>query len=422
MAWTEKNPGSYMLQTSMCLPSGMSIDRARRAWAKVVKSLELLRTRIIEHDGEILQAVLKESFDWVECDSFHDYLQADRQRQVTFGSSLSRFALTHHGPDASRWLIWSVHHALFDSWSMSLIMEALNDACNEQLIGDYTPFTPFIQHLSRIDGSKMESYWQKYLQGCSKGDIFPNIRQQSSASETNTILRQSLGELRSPYNNITVSSMIRAAWALVAGQASASSSVVFGATVFGRAAAVANIEEIAAPTFATVPVFIELRRDEPVQGYICRVHHESLEMMPYEQTGLHRISKLSAACRSACSFQTLLIVQSSKQKAQASSNDKFRFDWDYTEHNQERWFNPCTLMLEVYMSENVSIAKPSFDFSRIKPGLVQNLLHRLEHTLDIFRRPDICQSIEISSFWGEKTRENLVLELVCTSCHKQQCG
>ncbi|KAE8852448.1 hypothetical protein PTNB29_10457 [Pyrenophora teres f. teres] len=89
-----------------------------------------------------------------------------------------------------------------------------------------------------------------------------------------------------------MSTLIRAAWALLASSYTSSDDVVFGATVTGRNAPVAGIEAMAGPTIATVPVRVRVQHSHKVSEFLHSVQQQATEMIPYEQTGLHETAKV----------------------------------------------------------------------------------------------------------------------------------
>lgn len=44
---------------------------------------------------------------------------------MSLGQAFSRFALVHDDDGAPRWFVWTMHHALYDGWSIQLIMNTL---------------------------------------------------------------------------------------------------------------------------------------------------------------------------------------------------------------------------------------------------------------------------------------------------------
>ncbi|KAM0582744.1 hypothetical protein ACHAP6_008640 [Verticillium nonalfalfae] len=97
-------------------------------------------------------------------------------------------------------------------------------------------------------------------------------------------------------SSVTMATIIRAAWAQAIHHNTGSSDIVFGATLSGRNAPIAGIEDIIGPTIATVPVRIKVPQ-RPAQStvlqFLLDVQAKSTAMIPHEQFGLHKISKIT---------------------------------------------------------------------------------------------------------------------------------
>ncbi|PTB57226.1 hypothetical protein M431DRAFT_68589, partial [Trichoderma harzianum CBS 226.95] len=135
--------------------------------------------------------------------------------------------------------------------------------------------------------------------------------------------------------------------------------VVFGMPVSGRTAPVIGIDSMAGPTLATVP---------------------TIEMMPFEQTGLRRIAKNGPGCEQACAFQTLVLIQPDLKSLEDDSLGK----WTGIRDRESTY----ALMLEIEMGTNGFTTTASFDSRAIKPWIVRLLLERLEHVSEQLWRAD----------------------------------
>ena len=118
---------------------------------------------------------------------------------------------------------------------------------------------------------------------------------------------------------------------------------MFGVTVSGRSAPVVGIDEIAAPTIATVPVRVKLPSDQRVWEYLETVQRQATEMIPFEQAGLQRIAKMCPGGQQACKFQTLLVIQPQEN----SSSQDMLGKWQNC--SQQQSINTYALMLEIQL-------------------------------------------------------------------------
>lgn len=302
------------MQAVLTISPNVSLGCLCAAWEKVVLAMPILRTTFGYHHGfGLVQVVLDKPVQWLDTtgQSLDMYLETDRNRPMEIGQMFSRHAIIEDDSGASKWFVWTVHHSLYDEWSMHLIMDALNKAAFCQDIMNGPQPQSFIKYvLQQADEENSTTYWENALAGyelVSFPELLPSIEHPIPTAR----IQHQFNLRRSGRLNITTSSLIRAAWALVAGRMTNSHDVVFGATVSGRNAPVPYIDKMAVPTIATVPVRILLSDTMTVSEYVEAVQRQSTEMMPYEQIGLSRLARMSPSSRQACQFQTLLVIQPS---------------------------------------------------------------------------------------------------------------
>lgn len=58
------------------------------------------------------------------------------------------------------WFIWTIHHALYDGWSMPMMVDMLDRAYHRKLIERTSQFQPFVAYIKQKDDDKMKNYWR----------------------------------------------------------------------------------------------------------------------------------------------------------------------------------------------------------------------------------------------------------------------
>ncbi|OAA72055.1 non-ribosomal peptide synthetase [Akanthomyces lecanii RCEF 1005] len=172
---------------------------------------------------------------------------------------------------------------------------------------------------------------------------------------------------------VTTSNMIRAAWALVTSSMTNSNDVVFGCVVSGRTAPVDRIDDIIAPTIATVPIRIKWSKHQTVWEYLKETQRQSVEMMPYEQAGLQRIARINSDGRRACMFQTLLVIQ--PEEKEDGSDQRHSFGRWKDSHKE--FGGAYALEIEVQIEAHSIAVSTNFDSKLIEPWIVSKLMERL---------------------------------------------
>jgi amino acid adenylation domain-containing protein len=373
LSLSEKSPGDYVMQGVLELSDKLDLDAFRDAWEAVTRNTEILRTRIVQHEQHgLLQLVLNEPISWVEAVGLESYLSADKKNAMELGQPLSRYSMVKDESGNTRWFVWTVHHAIFDEWSLSLILDTVNRTYKGSPTEPTPPFKTFIKYIKDQSYESMAEYWTQALAEC-ECPVFPSLPPSVERPVTDGVMEHSLHHPRQHlHSSITPSTMVRAAWSLIMSDITNSADVVFGATVSGRSAPVPSVESVPAPTIATVPVRVRLAKHQQVSDFLHSVQRQSTEMIPFEQMGLHRIAKLGPDAQQAVAFQTLLVIQPNDN----SETQSVLGLW--TLGNQQQSVNTYGLILEIQLGKGEMTARASYDSRLIQPWLVQRLLERLD--------------------------------------------
>lgn len=370
-----KSPREYITQGILELADETDIDQFRSAWDTVVRETEILRTRVVPFkDAGCFQVVLDEGIDWVETSDLDDYLAADRARTMAFGHSMARYTLVESNNGRPQWFVWTIHHALFDGWSMSTVLDMVERTYRGDTISPVPGFQPFIQYIRDQDTEAVKEYWRESLAGCDSTPFpaLPPIVEQPIVDKISEHVLPGLTQNSSPF---TTSTLVRAAWAMIVAQLTGSADVVFGSTMSGRSAPVVGIEDIPAPTITTLPIRIQVTKGRAILDFLEAIQTQATEMIPFEQVGLHQIAQISADTRQACAFQTLLVIQPEDESHRRDSLGKWQLG------SQQQTLNTYGLILEVHTGADIPVIKASYDSRAIKPWLVQSILRRFDFLL-----------------------------------------
>lgn len=340
-----KSPGAYMLQSVYYIPSAARLDRPRlkSAWETVVRRTSCLRSRFVEHDGDIYQVVIDdEPLRWSELEGEHDlekWLVLEKARRFQLGEPMSWLTLvpTARDHNASGFaLIWTIHHALVDGWSSSLIVSEVEkeyfhlgqEGCKKcdslvrsvescpQLPTTSPPYQRFIRHcINQEQSQSTKLFWKRNLEGTQR-PAFPACSSAATPQATSVLEQHMIIPIKSPLN-CTPATLVQAAWFILLGIHSGGVAdpaddidVVTGITLNGRSPNVEDIENIAGPTITTVPFRMPLIPNQPLAGYLQSVQEHYLSILAHEQFGLQNIQRLSPGAEAACHFQSLLVIQS----------------------------------------------------------------------------------------------------------------
>nr|POF13517.1 nonribosomal peptide synthetase easa [Quercus suber] len=313
MALAIKQPGSYMARYTFELAAHIDVERFKSAWEQTVQACAALRTRVILSAGRSWQAVIDEEPSWGPADSLSNYMSNETATHMGYGSKLCRYSLIADGERKLFGL--TVHHAIFDGWSIGLVMQTLSSLFNADtsVKAALTPYVGFVRYAHGLDTARASEYWRAQLKDASR-PLFPRTRvlsppSSASPAATGSFIHK-LPLANHSSSSITKATILRAAWAIVLARYNDNADdITFGAAVAGRQAPVAGIEHMVGPVLSTVPVRVKLPGQQSVIQFLREIQAQGADMIPFEQTGLQNIARLSPDAREACGFSSLLIVQ-----------------------------------------------------------------------------------------------------------------
>jgi len=417
MALSAKISEAYVAQRVVELPDEAAARDLLKAFQNASADCTILRTRIVQVPKYgLMQVVVKDDFthEWTSGQSLNEYLGKDRQIPVGLGKPLVRYGIVcNEAAQGKAYFVLTIHHALYDGWSMPLVVDRVNRAYDGLPTERPVNFKHFIRYLLQMDRKDSENYWRERLAGA-VGEQFPNLPWPGYQQQAESLLEHYVetGKLTS---GITVATVIRAAWALLVSKYTASRDVVFGETLTGRNAPIPGVEEIEGPMIATVPVRVVVDPDTTVSGYLREIHDLSIAAIPHEHFGLQHIRRLSPDAREACELRTGIVMHPSidtgdTDEKKTKAADGFMPAGDEEAAKEALKFNTYALMLVCSLDPKGFLIMASFDskvmsMPRMKRilaqlgSLTQQLIQHEEYQcrkLDIVSEEDIHELARLS--------------------------
>ncbi|EKV04333.1 HC-toxin synthetase [Penicillium digitatum PHI26] len=322
LALTVKSHGDYTGRNVRELGPSVDVHRFHVAWEELVRTVPILRTRIIDLPGQgFVQVVIREKAAWSKARSVEEYLSHDRQFPMGLGTPLMRCGLfscktSDKAPGISGSVRWSfaltMHHSIYDGPASAMIMGTLKSLYHGETPLRLCPFQSFVKYVSSRNKEAGVKFWKSQFEGC-EALQFPLLPSDSYQPKTNATRTAVIDDIEWRTDGFTPSTIIRGAFSLVCSQYAISSDVVFGTVVMGRKAPIQGTERIAGPTIATVPVRVQIKTGATIPQFLQSIQDQEREMVLHEQTGLSNIRQVSTAAEEACRFQTLLVIQPPEQ-------------------------------------------------------------------------------------------------------------
>ncbi|KAL8703011.1 MAG: hypothetical protein Q9201_003811 [Fulgogasparrea decipioides] len=389
-----KQPGAYVANNVFRLPEVVDTDAFKGAWERAIKDMDILRTRIVHTSSStFVQAVLKqERIEWRTATRLEDVTNSEVRLPEHSGSPLMRFTLVDSGSASDRFFVWSIHHALYDGWSMPQMLQRVEDIYFE----DAPPlpkasYAQFIKYVSGQDGQVSDRFWRSKFDGL-QSIHFPRVSSADGEQEGSTDTLKYTIKLppKAANTGITLPTIIRAAWGLVLSAHTGSEDVVFGETMTGRDIPVDGVIEMLGPTLTTVPTRIQLDRSGTIMSLLQKVNQAAAEIIPYQHVGMQNIRRLSEDAAMACDFQNLLVIQTAQGKGQSSKL------WDPHDTGVGSNFFTYPLVVECNADESNIDIDAHYNEHVISKWHVQRLLYQLERLLSQLCLTSLDSTVKLS--------------------------
>lgn len=389
-AMTAGDSSAYVQHTGIRFSDQLDLDRVLMSWATVIDRSPILRTRLI-HDGEtaaLFQVVIKpQPQEWKWYDTVADYLSESAKLPMGPGDPLFRLGLirtvsTSPSNNSAPTLIWTMHHAVYDSWSMDLILRQVSAQYRAEdhiyINPNYNSFVGFILE----QGQKSTQWWNSYLKGASDASIFPKAPMAENLELTATadkVIRKEFvfPDVLPPGYSPAV--LLRASWAAVMARHTGGESVLFGETRFSRNFSLEGIDTLVGSTIASVPILANVNREQTVSSFLTQIRDIGLEIQNFEHLGIQNIRRISEDAKTACSFQTLLVFLENEDRVDGST----LFHVDET-MDDIRNFNSYYLLLYLSLTKKHFVIEAVFKDFAVDQGMVELLLDQMNVVLSSF--------------------------------------
>ena len=388
--------GASMLRSVHKIPRSIDINRFKNSWQKVVDAQSLLRTRIVQADStRLFQVVLCPApIYWQSSLSLKEYLEQDDKIPVVLGSEFFRYALVGKEEDGGIHFVWTAHHACYDGWMIRLLFDEISRIYK----GDVepiqeVPYTRFIKFLGNTDTKICEAYWEAQTAGETPAS-FPRLPSSLYQPQTDSVHTHSLKMSRLSDTEITTSTIIRAAWAVVlARYLDNAENVLFGQTLSGRNAPVPDIETMLGPTISVVPIRMHLDKSKTVAGFLRDTQTQASELINFEHFGVQNIRRINAAARAVTDYKNVLIIQTAD-----NTTDRADFlDMEPVDPEKPS-VETYALVVECTIGTNELNLMVYYDSKVLSSGKVERMMHHFESTIQQMNTESTTTLEEIDLF------------------------
>lgn len=369
MSLSLARPSLYSSRFVFDLSTSVDVEKFRLAWESATDTFHILRTAIVPSSTSLVQVVLQHHSEWVEIkQDLASFLAADKAVPFQLGQVLNRYYYIQGPLSGQAHFVWTIHHAVFDGWSLDPVVDHIRrhyHASSTESVKSAGTFEEFVNFCKDLDRDDCVSFWRKQLQNAPTPS-FPNVPTAGHLTTDKCSLQHTMAAPTAI--TTTMTTVARAAWALLLSQYENSDDVVFGNSLHGRNSLPPGLQDVVGPTIATLPIRVRLDLNQSIARFLENLQEQMSTMIPYEQLGLSQIMDIDQGVKNAASFRTLLIVQ----VAESSEDQEIRL------REVDRSLHEYPLVLTLVPGESHVQIIATFDDDSISPAQVQRILQQFE--------------------------------------------
>jgi len=363
--------GAYLLQYVCDMPEDVDASLLQKTWLTIAARHAAFRASVVTtHDGQLRLKVNEHPtgrwtiLDWSHLSQeqqnaqFAEFLRRDFEKGFDFADGPpTRFALIRFG-QAHYKFVWLFHHVVMDGRSLALSWKEWFGLYDAQRAGETLEFAQamdfrdHIQWLQQKDLKPDEQFWREYLANLSQSTDYitdrirppHDIPQQGFAKEHVEFSEKLTDEVEqfAKSHNLTVNTLVQAAWALLLARYSDRSDIVFGAARVSRQSSAAGTAPLVGVLMNTVPIRIRVSPDTPLLTWLRQIREQWITLRDYEHTPTDRIWEWSGLPAGMPPYDNVLIYEN---RVFADSMRRLGGKWQHRSITRtQRTDSPMTLV------------------------------------------------------------------------------
>jgi amino acid adenylation domain-containing protein len=329
LAETMADPRAYCNWIELSVPDGTSESTIRSWFLQLAGANEVLRTGFIHHEGQFMQVIFQ-AFDDSGISTAESVTKEFAMRDDA--DLLRPFRVQIVSPPADDCPIVAVlqlHHAVYDGWSMDLLLSDLSALARGRKLDLRPQFRQVSTYHQSAAFSKScdaaREFWAGNLLGFQPPALPVLITETTKSSKvlTSSI---SLGctprDLKAALQRIGCGpqTVFQAALAWLWGSMVGNEDVVVGSIQSGRTMPIAGIEDIIGPCIAPVPLRTDLSQVRTIRDLLVSVQAANRDTLPHSVLPLTEIKRAAGIRSGQPIYDILFIYQESLHSQKNSSN------------------------------------------------------------------------------------------------------
>ncbi|CRK22820.1 hypothetical protein BN1723_012791 [Verticillium longisporum] len=319
---TSANSSAYHNLLELEFPASCSLEQVRNCLEKMVQQNDILRSGFVETGGSFVRVILK-SLPKSQIQSVNQFtLSAQQTADDDYESIWLRpfqAQVANSAAGAPPRLLLRMHHAIYDGWTVDLMIQDLTAILAGQEAGPRPQFgqvTAFFNSAPLIDLDVSRAFWAEQLFDWQKPSFPRLMSRPPDSSEPQSMSRTltlSEGDLEEAAKKLGFHAQVffQAAVTLIWGTILGTSDVVIGCVSSGRTLPVDGIEDIMGPCIASLPLRTDLRALKTVGDLLRNTQRTNRRSLQHGILPLSEIRRAASIQPGDALYDILFVYQQS---------------------------------------------------------------------------------------------------------------
>ncbi|KAJ5629091.1 hypothetical protein N7490_011319 [Penicillium lividum] len=267
-------------------------ERLGKACQTVWNMYPMLRTVFVPMGDVFVQIVLSDvelPFYTIETNENVESVTKSRAKELCQRSSLGHlgasFTLVSAPDRVQHGFIITVSHLQYDGISMHFIANDISIAYGGQTPAPRPDYINYLYFRAQYRLDHAFSSWKKYLQGAPVNRLLEKYHVEDPNPPMGMAWCPTQQEtIRIPFysKDLTLATLVRAAWSIALGERYRESDILFQQTVHGRDSPLTNVDQIFGPCINKIPFRITIDPSKTVQQFLTKVQDQQAKALRYD--------------------------------------------------------------------------------------------------------------------------------------------
>ncbi|KAL2913838.1 hypothetical protein HK105_206717, partial [Polyrhizophydium stewartii] len=385
VAATMQDARAYVNQVPLRATRTVSLESLRSAVRAVVQHHAILRTSFVSTVAGGIVQVVRASADAAECVAvaapLAQHLAADKARGFSLAdASWIRAALVCDPAGSAQHVVVTIHHALYDGWSLPMIMRDLAAALDGHALEPRPAFRTVVDFIAAQDAAATEAFWTQQLVGLEPAQPL-SLGHSARTDDEDAPLAQAcstpMAELQRAAQRagVTVAVVLKAAWAATLRKFTRSHDVVFGEVLANRDIAVAGADRIVGPLLNTVPCRVVLDDTARAADLVALLQAQHGAVLSHSHAALVDVQRWAGVQGDGKLFNTLFVFENvpDGDGSQHQTEALLSFEASSVDTRRSR-SHEYSVELVIYPSPEIISVSMQFDPSQLSRSQAASIL------------------------------------------------